>query len=104
MPKAAALRKVTAIRGAPVDGAVKFRSINRGRNKTGRATANNVKTTLEFLPSEPEPTPPPLPTLLDTYPESPQSGDEEGIQLKTPKGPSKAVSVSLCASRGINSS
>ena len=105
MPKAVALRKVTALRGAPVDTTVKFKSLSRGRNKAGRATANDIKTTLEFLPSEPTPLPPSvLPDMHSENPEDPESDDEELIQLKTQKGPSRAVSVSLCGSRGVDPS
>jgi hypothetical protein len=108
MLKAATLRKVTAIRSAPVDTTVKFKTINRGRNKTGHATISNVKTTLEFLPSDPEPAPapeptPPPPVLSDTLPGDSELDGEDVIQLTTPKGRSKAVLVSFHVSRGVDS-
>lgn len=96
MPKAAAPRKVTA----PVDATVKFKTINRARNKAGRATASNVKTTLELLPLEPAPPPSVLP---DHIPQDPESDVEEKIQLKTQKNTSKAVSVSLESPYGVSS-
>ena len=97
MPKAGAPPKVTAIRSAPVTSAVKFKTINRSRNKAGRATVRNVKTTLAFLP--PEPTPPPP---SDLHHGELESDDEEVIQLTTQKGPSRAVSVSARTSHSVN--
>jgi hypothetical protein len=91
MPKAVTSRKVVVIRGAPVDTTVKFKTVNRTRNKSGRAIANNVKTTLEFLPSDS--TPPPS-AILDPYSRDSETDDDEQIQPIAQKGPSRAVSVS----------
>lgn len=101
MPKAAAPPKVTAIRGAPITGTVKFKTISRGRNKAGRATASKTKTTHEFLPSESTSPPPPI-SPDPHHEDDPESGGEEVIQLKAQKSRSKAVSVSLNASRRVN--
>ena len=93
MPKVVVARKVTTIRGAPVDAAVGFKTVNRVRTKTGRAASTNIKSTLSVLP--PEPTPPSS-SLPDLYPIEPESEDEQAVLvgLGSRKGPSKAVSVS----------
>jgi len=99
MPKAAP-RKVGSVSSAPANSTVHIKSVNQGRNKTGRAAASNVKTTVESLPPEPAP-PPPLFVLPD--PVDPESESEEEVLLTTPKGPSRAVSVSLHVSHNIES-
>jgi len=95
MPKAGTIRKVTALRGVPVDATVKFKTSNRSRNRAGRATTSGIETALELLPPEPPPTP--LPVPQDLYPGDPESESEESeeeITVSTQKGRSKAVSVS----------
>jgi len=96
MPKVAAPRKVGSVSSAPANTTVNIKSFNRGRNKIGRTTASNIKTTVE--PIAPEPTPPPLLFVLPD-PVNPESESEEEVPLTTPKGPSRAVSVSLHVSR-----
>jgi len=98
MPKAAVPRKFTVTSGAPANVTVKYKSINRGRNQVGRATASNVKTTVKVLPPEPTPVPP----SFEPDPVDPDSEEEE-IQLITPKGPSRAVSVSLYTAHDVES-
>ena len=97
MPKVVVTRKVTTIRGAPADTAVKTKMTNRARTKNGRATSAHLKTTLNVLEPDPTPTQSALP---DLYPENPPSdnesdGEREVLANTGPhKASGKAVSVS----------
>lgn len=94
MPKVVRARKVIKIRTAPVDSAIKVKTANRTRTKSGRAASTYTKTSLNILKPDPTPTPSDLP---DLYPENPPSDDEREVLVETAarKTSSKAVSVSF---------
>ena len=101
MPKVVAPR--SSARGPLADGAVKIKTVDRGRNKSGRPRAANVKTSVVLPPPKRKPAPSPPPVSLDLHPGDSGSEDEQEIQLPTQKGPSRAVSVSSNFSCDANS-
>ena len=98
MPKVVAPRK-----GALAEGTVKFKTVNRGRNKAGRPTATTVKSSVEPLPPKSQPTLAPSSVIPDLDPRDSESEGEQEIQLPAQKGRSRAVSVSPGFSRVAHS-
>ena len=96
MPKASAVhgkitRRSTPLKPVPT---LKVKTINRVRTASGRASSTTQKIERPIRP--PSPTPAPLPSVLpeSILTEALEVSEEEEQEVKTPKSPSRAVSVS----------